>query len=100
MRPKIATILLLISFLFQSCRSMYPVERALKSSYIGMTQSEFNDKVKYAQLVKAESGKTVYRVSEHGNVNARFFYFRDSKLFQIDEGKRRADIEIDVNRNN
>ena len=70
-----------------------------------MTLSEFKAKVKNSILVQMMDNFVCYKVSvqsakfgEPGGYvySTRFFYFRDNKLYRIDEGVRATDLKIEI----
>lgn len=66
--------------------------------FLGMSEIEFTSKNHNADLVKAAEGSSIYRCNTHnGHINkTMFYYFRDGKLVQVDEGERVPDFIIDA----
>jgi hypothetical protein len=73
-----------------SCKS-YPVT-------LGMSEADFlqHNKVK---LVEAKDHLTIYKKQQdaatHFNPETKFYYFRDGKLVEINEGQRTPDIIVE-----
>lgn len=81
------------------------MNNALADVNTGMTIPEFKAKVKKASLVQTESNYSCYKLQKSsakfgepgGYVyQTRFFYFRDNKLYRIDEGVRATDLKIEI----
>ena len=68
--------------------------------YLGMSESEFRDKAKYEEIVEMTGDVTIYRVT-YGAMGqeVRFYYFRNNKLINIDEGVRKTDARIRIDSN-
>lgn len=71
----------------------------------GMTISEFKSKVPKATLVQMEDNFACYKLEKQsakfgepgGYVyQTRFFYFKDRKLYRIDEGVRATDLKVEI----
>ena len=69
---------------------------------MGMTVQDFTKIAKNAQLVEMSDGMTIYRVT-HGFYadQHKFYYFRNNRLMQVNEGERKTDqrIRVDINNN-
>lgn len=81
------------------------MNNALADVNTGMTISEFKVKVKKASLVQTEANYACYKLQKSsakfgepgGYVyQTRFFYFKNGKLYKIDEGERVTDLKIEI----
>lgn len=81
------------------------MNKTLDEVYSGMTISEFKSKVKQSTLVQMADNFSCYKVTlqsakfgEPGGYvySTRFFYFKDNKLYRIDEGTRATDLKIEI----
>lgn len=66
---------------------------------IGMSESEFTQTYKAAEMVEMSNTRDVYSMVlyQNGHSVKKFFYFADHKLFRVDEGTPRPDITIQNN---
>ena len=100
---------LLIIILINSCVTVNDKMRtALSDIYPGMTISEFKNKVPKASLLQLIDNFVCYKLEispKPGNLTVgpngydsaiRFFYFKDGKLYRIDEGERSTDLKIEI----
>tara|TARA_B100000780_G_C20994107_1_gene397606 strand:+ start:28 stop:345 length:318 start_codon:yes stop_codon:yes gene_type:complete len=82
----------IVSILFFSCNSYKPITY---SSYIGMKKAEFITVANYSNLTLEHEGVEVYskknikRIFKSGTVlnETLLFYFKNSELVRIDQGK-------------
>lgn len=98
--------ILLASFLLNSCGSVdHKMDNAIQGVNTGMSISEFKTKVKSSTLVQKEENYACYKLTktsakfgEPGGYvyQTRFFYFKDDKLYRIDEGVRATDLKIEI----
>jgi hypothetical protein len=81
------------------------MNKTLDSTYIGMTVEEFKQKTPKATLVQMMENYVCYKYAisrakfgEPGGYeySTRFFYFRDNKLYRIDEGAKATDLKIEI----
>ncbi|WP_291101864.1 MULTISPECIES: hypothetical protein [unclassified Flavobacterium] len=75
----------------------------MDKTYIGMSESEFKEKVVGEENVKMDTTISIYKVTVSSNRyiegwthKTRFFYFSNNKLVQVDEGERAVDYRIKV----
>ena len=64
----------------------------------GTTEAEFKKHNHNAVLVEMNEHVTVYRITLTmltTNPGSKFYYFRDGKLFSIDEGERQPDVVVE-----
>jgi hypothetical protein len=97
---------LIVIFLLNSCGSVdTKMDNALQGVNTGMSVSEFKNKVKKSTLVQKEVNYACYKLTktsakfgEPGGYvyQTRFFYFKDDKLYRIDEGTRATDLKIEI----
>ena len=73
--------------------------------YVGMSLSEFNQIEIKKELVVMSEEATVYKIvstpwydhdGADGTWRTRFFYFKNNKLSQVDEGERATDLKIEI----
>jgi len=78
---------------------------ALNEVYIGMPTSEFKTKVKGVAMVEMADAYSSYKLEKQAAkfgepggfvYETRFFYFKDSKLYRIDEGVRATDLKVEI----
>ena len=88
---KILLSIILVSILITNCAS--PKKRMngnLNKTYIGMSISEFHRVFSKKELISMENEVTIYMVVEKsyyaGQINYRYFYFKNKKLVQVDKG--------------
>jgi hypothetical protein len=70
--------------------------------FIGMTQQDFL-KHNRVQLVEANQQATIYKKINYpfgAPPVTKFFYFRDGKLIQVDEGTQNPDIIVEQRHTN
>lgn len=68
---------------------------ALHNTYsIGMSEEEFKDKNVGEKLMEMSEARTVYRLQQT-NGAYQFVYFRDGKIYKVDEGVRSPDLVIE-----
>lgn len=79
------------------------MSKVMEKTYIGMSESEFKEKVEDEENVKMSTEISIYKVKvssfryvEHYQEKIRFFYFANNKLVQVDEGERAIDYRIKV----
>ena len=83
---------LILSVLFVSCLAV-----KAPAVYTGMSISEFLKTAKHEELVRMSDGITIYRVQYGMNgQETRFYYFRDGKLVEMNEGERKVDRRIRI----
>jgi hypothetical protein len=77
--------------------------QVMDKTYIGMSESEFKEKVEGEENVKMDTTISIYKVKvssfryvEHYQEKVRFFYFIDNKLVQVDEGEKAVDYRIRI----
>ena len=96
MKTNILSLIAVI--LMVGCTSTGLMRRTLDKVYLGMSISEFKANARKPALVSMKDNFVCYRCQYiHESVQTRFFYFKDDKLYQIDEGVREADVNIKVN---
>jgi len=101
----------LISFLFLCCLLVgcgavnSKMNKTIDNIYPGMTVPEFKKVAPKSTLVQLMENFVCYKLSlqsakfgEPGGYvySTRFFYFRDNKLYRIDEGTRATDLKIEI----
>lgn len=94
-------------FLF-SCSSVeQAMQKELEKVYIGMPVDEFKQKIKKATVVYLDDEYACYKLNKRyarfGDPNrysyaSRFFYFKQGKLWKIDEGERATDYRIRIDK--
>ncbi len=95
-------------FLISGCVSVNTkMNNSLDEVYTGMTIFEFKSKVKNTTLVQMMDNFSCYKLSlqsakfgEPGGYvyQTRFFYFKENKLYRIDEGVRATDLKIEIDK--
>lgn len=78
-----------VLLIFNSCKA--PVY------FIGMTEEKFLQKNKL-KTVKATERESIYSKTNYpfgGSPQTKFFYFRNGKLVQVDEGVQRPDVIVE-----
>ena len=97
-------ILITVSLLI-GCTVNSKMNASLNEVYPGMTISDFKAKVTKSSLVQMSDNFVCYKLvksnakfGEPGGFvyQTRFFYFRDNKLYRIDEGTRATDLKIEI----
>lgn len=98
--------ILLALILLSSCGSVNnKMDSAIRDVNTGMSISEFRNKVHGATLVQKEESYACYKLTkssakfgEPGGFvyQTRFFYFKDDKLYRIDEGEAPTDLKIEI----
>lgn len=99
-------VILTISVLLFACVSAKTkMNTSLNVVYSGMTIQEFKNKVSNSTLVQMMDNFSCYKLEaqsakfgEPGGYvyETRFFYFKDNKLYRIDEGTRATDLKIEI----
>ena len=99
-------LILIAATVLTSCVSVKSkMNDSLNSVHIGMTISDFKSKVKGSILVEMKDNFTCYKLEKQsakfgepgGYVfETRFFYFKNTKLYRIDEGTRPTDLIIEI----
>ena len=83
-------LLLLITGIAIGCKTAPPT--------IGMSESDFKKHYK-PTLVKANDSISIYKVAEsaawHFNPQTMFYYFKNGKLVEMNEGQRSPDIIVE-----
>jgi hypothetical protein len=81
------------------------MNKKLDDVHSGMTIEEFKKAVPSATLVQMMDNFSCYKYTtssakfgEPGGYvySTRFFYFRDNKLYRIDEGTRATDLKVEI----
>lgn len=81
------------------------MNNSLSKVYTGMTISEFKNKLNNAILVQMQGNFACYKLEERSQTlttwsgwvyETRFLYFKDDKLYRIDEGTRATDLKIEI----
>ena len=100
--------LLFLSYLLVGCGSVNSkMNKTLDNIYIGMNIQEFKKVAPESTLVQLMENLACYKLSlqsakfgEPGGYvySTRFFYFRDNKLYRIDEGTRATDLKIEIDK--
>lgn len=98
--------ILLISIALVGCGSVSnKMTNATKDIETGMPLTDFKKKLPNANMVQQEQNYACYRLrkssakfGEPGGYvyETRFFYFKDNKLYRIDEGTRATDLKIEI----
>jgi hypothetical protein len=99
-------ILVLLPFFLLSCGGAEKaMQHSLDKLYIGMTIPEFKSQVIKSSMVYLSEDYSCFKLEESkakfgepgGYVSStRFIYFKDGKLWKIDEGERSVDYRIRV----
>ena len=98
-------IIITTSIILNSCGAQPEklMNDLMEKVYIGMSESEFREKIESAENVKMSSEISIYKVKvssyryvEHRQERTRFFYFTDNKLIQVDEGERAIDYRVKI----
>lgn len=102
---KIAKIIM-ISIALAGCGSVSnKMTNATKDIETGMPLADFKRKLTSASMVQQEENYACYKLQKSsakfgepgGYVyETRFFYFKDNKLYRIDEGTRATDLKIEI----
>lgn len=84
-----------LSLFFVSCLSV-----KAPNVYTGMTIDQFRKVAKHEELVQMSGGYTVFRV-QYGmsGQETRFYYFRNGRLVEMNEGERKVDARIQIDKN-
>tara|TARA_R110001592_G_scaffold107256_5_gene300386 strand:+ start:53 stop:577 length:525 start_codon:yes stop_codon:yes gene_type:complete len=81
------------------------MNNSLEAVHTGMTITDFKNKVRGTTLVEMKDNYACYKLEKQsakfgepgGYVyETRFFYFKDDKLYRIDEGTRATDLKIEI----
>lgn len=87
--------ILVICFFYVSCLAV-----KAPAVYTGMSISDFLKTAKHEELVSMSGGITIYRVQYgYNGQEYRFYYFRDGKLYEMNEGVRKVDRRIQIDSN-
>ena len=97
---------LIVIFLVHSCGSVdIKMDKAIQGVNTGMSVADFKNIVTKSTLVQKEVNYACYKLTKTsekfgepgGRVyQTRFFYFKDDKLYRIDEGVRATDLKIEI----
>lgn len=100
--------LLFLSYFLVGCGAVNSkMNKTLDNIQPGMTIQEFKKVAPKATLVQLMENLACYKLSlqsakfgEPGGYvySTRFFYFRDNKLYRIDEGTRATDLKIEIDK--
>ena len=102
---KILLLFTLTLFMYSCGAAKQQLNDVLSKVYIGMPISEFNQLVETKELISMEENSTIYLVKKFnwydhngadGTAAYRYFYFKNNKLSQVDEGERVADLKIKI----
>jgi uncharacterized protein YcfL len=97
--------IIISSIILNSCGAQPEklMSKVMEKTYIGMSESEFKEKVEGEENVKMSTEISIYKVKvssfryiEHYQEKVRFFYFNNNKLVQVDEGERAIDYRIKI----
>ena len=98
--------ILIVANLLTGCVSVNTkMNNSLSEVYTGMAISEFKSKLSGATLVQMQDNFACYKLAlqsakfgEPGGYvySTRFFYFKDDKLYRIDQGTRATDLKIEI----
>ena len=84
-------ILFLFALSLTSCAGLLKV-----NAQLGMSEQEFRESNVGEVLVYAEEGVTAYGMYAVGlSTEYLYYYFRDGKLVEINQGARKVDVTID-----
>lgn len=84
-------ILFLFALSLTSCAGVLKV-----NAQLGMSEQEFRSKNVGEVLVYAEEGVTTYGMyADLMLTQYLYYYFRDGKLIEINQGARKVDVTID-----
>lgn len=99
------TIILIPFFLLSCGGAEKAMQQSLDNLYIGMSIPEFKKSCKNSSMVYLSEDYSCFKLKEKkaqfgepgGYVySTRFIYFKDGKLWKIDEGERAVDYRIRV----
>jgi len=102
---KIIYFFILTNFLVGCVSVDTKMNNSLNEVNTGMSISEFKSKQHDATLVQTQDNFACYKIvkqsakfGEPGGFvyQVRFFYFKDGKLYRIDEGTRATDLKIEI----
>lgn len=102
---KLFCFLILANFLVGCVTVNTKMNTTLNQVYPGMPTSAFKNKVPKSTLVQMTNNYVCYKLEQQsakfgepgGYVySTRFFYFKDDKLYRIDEGTRATDLKIEI----
>ena len=106
----ITMVIIIASLNFTSCGSVdNKMNIKLDKLYQGMTISEFKRTVGNSTLVEMMDNYSCYKLkvssakfgAASGFVySTRFIYFRNNKLYRIDEGVRATDLKVEIRKYN
>lgn len=92
----------MVSLVLFGCGVAKKYQSLIAKCYIGMSISEFKDvskDYKRVKLLELSPRRTVYKAYYTG-YDYKFLYFDSTgKLFQMDEGVRQPDINMQINKN-
>jgi hypothetical protein len=105
-------ILISISTLVISCGAnpAKNISKTMDKVYIGMSVSEFKEKVENEELVEMNQKVTIFKkviksynhylygVPILASVDTRFFYFENNQLVKVDEGERAVDYRVKIDK--
>lgn len=105
MRKILLVLFLLLPFSLLAQKAERKMNRILDELYIGMSTKEFKSIAKKSTLVEMRGSYRCYKLTKsnakigepRGYVySTRFFYFKDDKLYRIDEGVRATDLKVEI----
>ncbi|EMY81085.1 hypothetical protein pgond44_08752 [Psychroflexus gondwanensis ACAM 44] len=103
-------ILISISTLILSCAAnpARNIAKTMDKVYIGMSISEFKEKIEKEELVEMNVKVTIFKkvIQSYNHyayglpllerTDIRFFYFENNKLVKVDEGERAVDYRVKI----
>ena len=105
MRKIILLTILIYTFCGCGYIKMNETKKSLNKAYTGITIEEFTKEFPGAILIEMEKNFACYKLRNTSykfggnNVLIRFFYFKDNKLYRVDEGERATDLKIEIKNN-